>query len=335
MTAKIIGESLKTDRLITNLFSFDRAFINQKGEIGFPLGKAAEIFGAAGTGKSTITYSLAGLIAAARGGDILLADFEGFDPDFLLAVLDNSGFDGKIQPIQKDDDEDSLDTLVSLFRKDNFKVGIVDSVGAISPISEQTGQLGEVNMGRRSFLMAQFCRKIVKLLRSNTDKTLFMTNHAYPKIGGRGLDTPGGEVKKYLASIRIQVKRKFWKGKYEEFPDGSYIIEGLVVKNRWGLKDRKFDLFVLSGKGIHLGLTALYDGLKIGAVERGKSIKLNGKNYGYLRDVIKEAQSGNEEFFIPFFDALKGASDVQMPSEDEIGESVIEESVIEEPTSDE
>jgi len=32
--------------------------------------------------------------------------------------------------------------------------------GAISPIAEQAGDLGEANMGRRAFILAQFVRKV-------------------------------------------------------------------------------------------------------------------------------------------------------------------------------
>jgi hypothetical protein len=127
-----------------------------------------------------------------------------------------------------------------------------------------------------------------------------MINHAYPKIGGRGLDTPGGEVKKYLSSIRISVKRKYIKGKYEEYPDGSYIIEGTVIKNRWGLKDKVFNLFVLSGKGIHFGLTAMYDAINLGLAKRDRTIKIGDTIYGTMKSIVQEAHDGNDEFFLPF-----------------------------------
>jgi len=37
--------------------------------------------------------------------NIALADFEGFDPEFLVTVLEQSCFSGKINVIQKDNDE--------------------------------------------------------------------------------------------------------------------------------------------------------------------------------------------------------------------------------------
>jgi hypothetical protein len=163
--------------------------------------------------------------------------------------------------------------------------------------------------------MAQFTRKALKILRTET-KTIFMINHAYPRIGGRGMDTPGGEVKKYLTSMRISVKRRYLKNKYEEFPDGSYIIEGEVIKNRWGLKDKCFHLFVLAGYGIHVGLTAMYDLIDLGLVERGRSMKMDGVSFGTLKDVIMKAHDGNEKFFIPFIEKLSNQTITAPVSED-------------------
>ena len=321
MTINILGDAPTIRRLETGLYSFDRAFENQKGEIGFPMGKGLEIYGPTNCGKSTIVYGLSGIIANYEEKNIALADLEGLDPDFLITVLENSGFDRDVQYIQKEDDEEVLDTLVHFLRDPKYGIGILDSIGAISPISEQEGAIGEANMGRRAKILAQFTRKCLKILRNPDAPTIFMINHAYPRIGGKGVDTPGGEVKKYLASMRVQVKRKYYKGKYEEFPDGSYIIEGLVVKNRWGYKDRNFWLFVLAGKGIHKGLTAMYDGIQLGLVDRKRVISIQGETFGYLKDVVTKAQEGDDEFFEPFFEVLRN----QEQTDKEVDEEQIDQ----------
>jgi RecA/RadA recombinase len=304
MTIKVLGDAPKIARQVTGLYSFDRAFTNGKGEIGFPIGVGTEIFGATHIGKSTLTYGLAGLIANAQSKNIALADFEGFDPDFLVSVLETVKFNGNVQYLRSKGDEETLDSLLTQLYEDEYSVGILDSVGSISPVSEVEGDLGDANMGRRAFLMAQFSRAAMRLLHFNPSKTIFIINHYYPKIGGRGGDTPGGEVKDFLLSVRIHVKRKFLKGKYVEYPDGSYIIEGTVEKNRWGFKDRTFNLFILAGKGLHLGLTAMYDCVMLKKATAEKSIKIGDKSFGYMKDIVEQAQQGNDAFFMPFFEAL-------------------------------
>jgi RecA/RadA recombinase len=312
MTINIIGDAPNIRRLKTGLWSFDRAFKNQKGEIGFPVGKGTEIFGPSHCGKSTIVYGLAGMLASEKEKHIALADLEGFDPDFLTVVLENAGYSGDVRYIQQGTDEEVLDDLVYFLRKDIYGVGIIDSVSAISPIAEQKGKHGEANWGRRANLVGQFSRKSVKIIRDKGDDApnVFMINHAYPRVGGMGVTTPGGEAKKFLNSMRISVKRVYWKKKYEEYPDGSYVIEGKVIKNRWGLKGGTFWLFVLSGKGIHKGLTAMYDGIRLKVVNRKtekhpRSISIGDKSFGALRKVVEKAQEGDDKFFEPFFEVLR------------------------------
>lgn len=298
---KIVGDVPQITRLITEMPSFDLAFSNRKGNIGFPIGTATEISGAPSVGKSTTVYGLAGLIAHDVGQDISLADFEGFDPIFLEQVLKNSNFDGTLHYIQDEDDETSLDRLLSDLRekKLGYSVGILDSIGAISPLAEAEGDLGEANMGRRAKLLAAFSRKMMKVQRdSSTPKTLFLINHLHPIMGGRGFQTPGGETVKYLCALRVRMKRK------EEFPDGSYVIEGKVIKNRYGYKDLVFHLVILSGTGIHKGLTWMYDGFLNGSVKRDKWIKIGDKSICRLKEAFEKAHAGDEEFFMPFHDAV-------------------------------
>lgn len=314
MTVLIVGNSQKIKRVVFDMRSFDLAFSNRNGDVGLPIGITMEISGASSVGKSTTTYGIAGMVASELRTDISLADFEGFDPVFLTTTLESVGFNGKVNYIQASEDEIALDALILSLQgikiskngkhlKDleaNYGVGILDSVGAISPLSEAEGELGEANWGKRAKLMAQFMRKATKVSRG-TSKTFFLINHQHPNMGARGVNTPGGETIKYLSAVRIRMSRK------EEFPDKSYIIEGKVIKNRFGYKDTIFHLVNLSGKGIHQGLTWMYDGFlqKDGLVTRSSAgIKIDGQHICRLHEAFKQAHEGNNDFFLPFRDAV-------------------------------
>jgi len=299
---KIIGTLPEVIRINTGLYSFDRAFMSAGGKIGFPLA-LTEIAGPTNCGKSTLTYSLCGLLSTlVSPSDIALADFEGYDPEFLLAILEHSKFDGKVKVIQEDTDGKVLDSLIESI-KGSYSFGILDSVAAISPVSEIEGELEEANMGRRAKMMAQFSRKMMRILRTESRKAVFMINHVHANIGGFGTVTPGGVSKNYLSAVILRVKRK------EEFPDQSYVIEGTVRKNRFGYRGRKFYLFVLAEKGIHLGLTAMYDCFLLGLAERGKTIKIGDQKFGYLKGLVEKAHAGDTETFEPFVSLLKGCNE--------------------------
>lgn len=306
MSIKIVGNVPKLKRIKFDMWSFDLAFSNRNGDLGFPIGLAAEISGATSTGKSTTVYGIAGILGKELKQNIALADFEGFDPDFLITVLENAGFDGEVNYIQEDDDETAMDTLLAAMRdkKSKYGIGILDSVGAISPIAEAEGDLGEANMGRRAKLLAQFMRKSMKVSRDGLSvkglpQTIFLINHLHPIMGGRGMETPGGESIKYLCAVRVRMKRK------EEFPDKSYVIEGRVTKNRFGYRDTVFHLVVLSGKGIHQGLTWMYDGFLNETIERSRGrVKISGDTICTLKEAFIKAHNKEDDFFLPFRDAV-------------------------------
>jgi RecA/RadA recombinase len=308
---ELTGDAPKVPRVETGYYSLDESLRNRQGQRGYPLGTITEVYGANHTGKSTMVWSLSGLIGAKTESNIALADLEGFDPEFLTSVMSSQGFNGEVYSIQDESDEKVLETLsYKLDDKDlNFNIGILDSIGAISPIAEAEGDLGDANMGRRAFLTNQFFRKAIRTLRVNKNKLLFSINHQHPNLGTYGYNTPGGEGKKYLSSIRIQLKRLYRKNKEETYPDGSYVLIGRIVKNRWGYKDREFYLFVLGGSGIHKGLTALYDGIVLGLVDVSRTIKIGDQSFGYLKDITERAQAGDEEFFIPFYEVIENARD--------------------------
>ena|SRR3990167_206470 len=309
MTVKIVGNVPKLQRVVFDMWSFDLAFSNRNGDLGFPIGIAAEVSGGTSVGKSTTVYGMAGILGRELKQNIALADFEGFDPIFLTTVLENVGFDGEVHYIQEDDDETALDVLISTIRdgRSKYGIGILDSIGAISPLSEAEGELGEANMGRRAKLVAQFMRKTMKFSRDERNNkklgrfptTTFLINHLHPIMGARGMNTPGGETIKYLCAIRVRMKRK------EEFPDKSYVIEGKVIKNRFGYRDTVFYLVVLAGKGIHQGLTWMYDGFLNGTIERARGrVKINSENICTLKEAFIQAHTSNQDFFLPFRDAV-------------------------------
>jgi len=315
MSIEVIGSYPEIQRVVTGLYSLDRAFTNDLEEIGVPVGHCWEIFGTSHTGKSSFTYALSGILASKQNKNIVLCDFEGFDPRFTVRLLENVGFSNKLQIVREEEDEDQLDKMSSVLASKDYCIAILDSISAISPLAEMNSELGEANMGRRAFLMAQLSRKVLHIFRFNESdpKTLLMINHWLPQIGSRGYQAPGGAVKSFLASVRVKLKR------VEEYPDGSYILQGEVVKNRWGYKDKVFYVFMLAGKGIHYGLTAIYDCIISGKITyKNGVLRKDGESLGRLSKFVKEAKLNNYEIFDQFFIALEEPSSAGSNSDEEL-----------------
>ena len=307
-------------RHLTGMYSFDRAFETSTGQIGMPIGTGYEIFGAKSIGKSTFCYSLLAILGKSLATNVVLTDLEGFDSNHLKNILSHIGYTGNIYLIHQGQDEEILEKFEDIFlqqgkfeSKDGeckYTIGMLDSIAAISPVAERQGDLGSANMGRRAFLMAQFSRRLLPTIHPRTvgsENLYFLINHWYGKIGEKGYQSPGGNVKDYLCGGQIHLARKYinWGGKQlRNFPDGSYRLEGTLYKNRYGFDRKTFTVFVKSGVGIHLGLTAMFDALDLKVAKRSKTIKIGDASFGYLKDILTKEWE-NDEFFQPFYDALK------------------------------
>jgi hypothetical protein len=274
-----------------------------------------EVSGNPGVGKSTFCYALSALIAKELDSNVAIADLEDrIDEDFLRIVMGNVGFQGTVNNAEGDLDGEKIYAMLDLLekgdkQKNTYSVGILDSIGAISPVSEVEGNPEDANMGRRAFLANKVSRKAIKL--SNVKRVPYVvlaTNHVHSVIGGRGTLTPGGKGKEYLSTTRIRLSVK------EQFDDGSTLIGGKVDKNSFGYSKRSFYVFNVAGWGIHPGLTALQDCVLLGIATNSRVVKLGDKSYGYLKQII--AQADDQELFQPFLDALKASSGGEVISEE-------------------
>jgi len=300
MKFKIVGQKPNPIfRATTGWYTFDKAFTNPANSIGFPMRGLVELFGSTGCGKTTFALSLASKLGNLTTSDIAFADIEYFDPDHTLRILEQSGFEENFHFVSEKTDEQALNELVTLIREKNVSVGIFDSIGAVSPQMEQAGELGEANMGRRAFLMAQFSRRLTHLMASKPDTSMIMVNHQYPIIGGKGMLTPGGKSVEYLSPIRIHVK------KGEEFSDGSYTMIGTVKKNRYGFEDLIFTVFILAGAGVNDLMTSVVECKYLKLLKGNwRSIQLNDVSFGNYSSILEKAVANDMEFFQPFYDEL-------------------------------
>src|SRR3990167_1340955 len=200
LSIRITGRDAKTPRLITGWHSFDRAFKSRSGDIGLPIRTICELSGKKGVGKSTLALSVAGRAANYLNTNIVLIDVEEhFDKKYAPDVLNLSGFVGELYNVEGKSDSDMLSKALDYLKKEEYGVGILDSVGAVSPISEEEGNLEDVNWGRRAKLMSTFSKLIVKKFREKSNPSiLFATNHLHPNMGTLGDSTSGGETLRYL-----------------------------------------------------------------------------------------------------------------------------------------
>ena len=196
----------------------------ENGEIvtGIPRGRIIEIFGDAGSGKSTLISHMmkscqglgfmAGIVDTEQVYDKFYAEKIGVDTNKLIFC----------QPSYA---EQALDVFDSLIRSGKFGILCLDSVAALVTQKELEGQMGDAQMGGIARLMSQAMRKINGFV-NKTGTIAVFTNQIRKNISGYGNPnvTTGGEALKFFSSIRMELSRVGY------LKDSSGDIIGIRVK---------------------------------------------------------------------------------------------------------
>lgn len=303
------------ERFVTGLYSFDRAFADNKGNLGIPLRSIFEIAGDKGVGKTSLAFSLSGMLASKFGRNITLIDFERQSSSTIEGCLNVAGFNGDFDWVTFYLDgkntltsNDALNAATTKCYEDNPDFVIVDSIGAFQPEVVHEGNLGDANMGKKAWTISQwFTRTLKPLIQNKTPNVVFYTNHVKPVFGGfksfgpPPMESSGGRAVGYLSTQSIDIKRLFG---YDFSDAGGWILEGKVDKNRDGYRGRKFYLYMQAGEGVHVGLTAMFECIIAGmAQDKGKKVVMDGVDYGKIVKII-ENRHNDPAFFNPFINAL-------------------------------
>lgn len=331
MPIEFTGDNFEsTERVVTGCHSLDWALGDYLGNVGIPLKAIVETYGGKNVGKSTFCFSLLGMIGAKLGRNVTILDWEGQSRDTIEQTLESHNFHGRVKyliNVGKETSEETLERFVEEMMDEDHNIGLMDSIGGFIPTAYSEGSISDSNMGVFAREIGRFTSKMNRvILRSNDPGICFLTNHVHPTIGSmtQGQSTSGGETKKFLAHIRIDLKRAYIQTSPVNFGE-SYLLKGHVDSNRYGYSLRDFYVFIVAGQGIHVGLTALWDcvikgyaELSAKAIRDSTQVKMDGVNYGKFRSILSEKD--NPEFFVPFINALR-----QQPDEEVEGMELAEE----------
>lgn len=283
---KFVGEAVSPIWKPTSCYTLDQAL---RGGLIVPA--IYELYGFTHVGKSTFAYFLASKVR--EDGKILLADFELFDPEYVLHCLSAAGFAGELVEADTSSGEAALEHIRRALKEPEYQAAILDSVGALITEAELSGKITDANMGLRARRMSVMIRHTLYGLRRNP-AILILINHLHPIVSfGQGYSTTGGVAIHNSAHVRLRLK-------VEEAKDGYSIVVGQVDKLRYGGKGGRFYFVTLPGKGVHTGLTAVVDAIKVGAAEKDRVIKIGDKSYGYFSKLVDAAYAGESGVFDEF-----------------------------------
>ena len=300
----------------TGSFSFDAAL----GVGGVPRGRVVEIFGPESSGKTTLALHV---IAEAqkRGGMAAFVDAEhaldaaysrklGVDVDNLLVSQPDTG-------------EQALEIAEMLVRSGGLDVCVIDSVAALVPKAELSGEMGDSHMGLQARLMSQALRKLTGIV-SKSNTCLIFINQIREKIGvmfGNPETTTGGRALKFYASVRVDVRRIGAIRDGDTFKGNRTKVK--VVKNKVAAPFREAEFDIIYGLGISKEGDLLDLGVNKGLIEKsGAWYSIKGERMGQGRDNARQFLQDNGDIRTQLEEALRQALNIPAASSTRDAQSV-------------
>jgi recombination protein RecA len=196
---------------------------------GLPRGRIVELFGGAGTGKTTLALQIAAHIQKSSGVAWIDAE-RSFDPAYAcgLGVVVE-----RLAVVQPETAEQAFDIMGRLALSGAVDLMVVDSAAALAPeIELQTG-IGKSGPGAHSRAFASGLRKLAAALRRSGASALFLNQ---TRAGEES--SSGGAPLKLFAAARISLRRS-----------GTARVRFRVLKNKAAEAYREGHLLWQSGSG--------------------------------------------------------------------------------------
>lgn len=262
---------------------------------GIPKGRIVEIFGHESSGKSTICLHA---VAKAQENDGVAAYIDAehaFDPAYARRI----GVDvNNMLLSQPDSAEEALDIVETLIRSGGVDLVVIDSVAALVPKDELTGEITDQFVGLQARIMSRALRRLTGIT-AKTGCILVFINQLREKIGirfGNPETTPGGRALKFFSSLRLDVRR------IEKLVKGDEVIGSKVrvsvVKNKVAPPFGKAEIVLSRNSGIDKEAMLLERGLATGCINRaGSWFSFGNEKLGQGKEAAAELLKNDKSLF--------------------------------------
>lgn len=271
--------------ITTGSLSLDAAI----GVGGIPRGMVTELYGAEGSGKTTVALNVAKGLAQS-GGKTLYVDTENLlNQNILKAAL---GEDTKIENIvivTPDSAEDAFMIAEAGIDSGEFELIVIDSIGAMASKQEKEKPFDKASMGQLPQLVSRFLKRNIYSIRTGNIAVLAV-NQVRDDIGAyiKTFKTPGGHQLQHQAAVRISLSRGQKIKNGEEVV--GILVKFVVTKNKLSAPFRSYMISLMFGEGIDFYSDLIDFSKLIGVIQQ------NGPYYVYEGETLGKGKAATVEY---------------------------------------
>lgn len=263
---------------------------------GVPKGRVVEIYGPESSGKTTLALHIIAEAQKAGGTAVFIDAEHALD----VAYAKRLGVQtDKLLISQPDFGEQALEIADLLVRSEGTDIVVIDSVAALIPKSELSGDMGETQVGAQARLMSHAMRKLTGTIHKSQSCVLFINQLRMKIGGGMGFGanpetTSGGRALKFYASVRLDIRRiGSLKDKDEHFGNRCRVK---VSKNKVAPPFREAHFDILFGTGISREGELIDLGIAAKVVEKsGSWFSFGSERLGQGRENVRIFLQENPE----------------------------------------
>jgi len=263
---------------------------------GIPLRRYTEIYGPEGSGKTSLALSIC-KNCITDGGKVLYIDTEqGVDYTYARTLVGSDLLNpDSFILIQPETAEQALTIAEKAIKSEQFRLIILDSVGALAPEKEKKDSLTDSNVALVARLLTTFLRRTAFDIREQDVGFIFI-NQVRDKIGSffSTYETPGGRQLKHLLSVRIQMSQGT---KIKEGEEIVGILSTFVIKkNKLAPPFRSSIIPIYFGKGVENYQNIFEFAYSLNIIKKaGSYYKFENETIGQGRNNVVEVLRNNKE----------------------------------------
>lgn len=262
---------------------------------GFPRGRFTHIYGAEGTGKTTLALTTA-FKEIANGGKVLYIDAENMLSfaaiEQMLGVAVNKD---KFILLQPETASQAFMISEKAITSGEFTLIVIDTIAALEPDDEKEKEFDEYTMMSLPKTLAKFFRRNASDVK-NQNVAFLLLNQVRDKVGSYmgGFQAPGGHALSHYASVIVALT----KGTEIKQGDDKIGINSrfVIKKNKMGPPFRAFEIPIIFGNGVDYYTDAVSFCETLGIIKKnGAFYKFEGETIGQGRNATAQFLRDNPE----------------------------------------